>query len=232
MIIDYLKLRFPLLRFLILSILLSLFVVDADIPYALASALGVVFLILITLLLFRLLDDAGSIHFDKNDAERKYLDFGNFRWFLSVNAVFASFYFGFLAFLKFSYGWHLFALYIGSALLYLAFHKYRIVVEILPFLKYPLLFYVLGVEDYRILIVPVLIFITYDLLEEKKWYWLGLGGVFVCGMLCLFNLGNWLSILYVVAPVIIAVLLRNHKYLKYLPIIYFPIVYFVVNFLN
>jgi len=231
MILKYIGLRFPLLKYLLLAVLLSLFVSDPGIPYALISALGTIFFIFITLLLFRLLEDAGSIHFDIQDKERSYLSSSNFKYFLLANVTVAAMYFGFIAFIKFTYAWHLLGFYLLSALLYFLFKKSRVVVELLPFLKYPLLFFVLGVENYALLAGSALLFVTYDLLEKKEWFLFGMSSVFACGMLTVFEPSDGFSTIYVGIPLLIALIFRNHKYLKYLPIIYFPITYFIVNFL-
>lgn len=231
MIIKYLKSRFSLLRYLSLSILLSLFVVSVDIPFALASWLGIVFFVFISLLLFRALDDAGSVVFDRADAERSYLSEQNYTYFLVFNAFLAILYFGFLLFIKFSYGWHLAAFYVLCIVCYFLFKNNKSILYVIPFLKYPLLLFVLGCENYQILLASLLLFLTYDLFEDEKRFNNGFAGILLCGMLVFFNPDEWTSLIYVFAPALIALMLRNHKFLKYLPILYFPIVYFIVNFL-
>lgn len=228
MIRDYIASRLRWGEWLGLAILMSLLVHDLQDSWR--QWIGSIVFLFISYLVFRMIDDAGSVIADRADhPERPYLSERNYPLFLRYGVTLV------IVYAIAMYLWRpvtflvLGLFLIFSFVLYLLFHRQRKVLEFIVFLKYGVLIWVLGVEDWSLIIVAILLMATYELLEDPAYFYLGLAALFACGQLLLFDLSAVSSLLLVFLPLPIALIFRRNKFLKYLPIVYFPLTYFILR---
>lgn len=226
------------MKFFSLAVLLSLFVFKKeDSFYNWLIGIGFLFL---SFFVFRFLDDAGSVHFDrKNHPERKYLNTNNYKKFLIITGSIIFVYLILLLTLFFLEYFIIFILVLGSILLYIIFGKNTYILPLIPLIKYPLLLIVLnGVplnsKSVSILMAPFFLMLCYDIwgrkIENKKQFWKSFVYLFICGVLIFQPYEKPFHLLFVLFPllVLLALFKSMHK-ISFLPILYYPITYFLIN---
>lgn len=226
------------MKFSLLAVLLSLFVFKKeDIFYNWITGIGFLFF---SLLVFRFIDDAGSVHFDrKKHPERYYLNAINYKHFLIITGSIIFIYIIFLHTLFFQGYLIIYALVFGSILLYILFGNNTHMIPLIPLIKYPLLLLVLNevplnFKSASVLLATFFLLLSYDSLERcveiKSRNWKSLVFLLICGLLVFQPFENPLNILFVLFPIVIILLLikRIHK-ISFLPLLYYPITYFLIT---
>ena len=230
MIRSYIKQRSIIRIQIALSILLLFLIYDKAMD--LVDLLnGFVFLI-ISLVVFRVIDDAGSVTLDRvNHPDRNYLSPSNYKSFLTITCLITGFFLVILFIIYSNVWWIIATLIFGSLLLYLLFHRSAPIMSIIPLLKYPTLLYCITLiagtySDITLTSSSFLIMLFYDVNDERNVDSLMLPNIIfalLIGLLVFQPWLNWHIIVFIIIPIVMVVLFSKSLYLKYLPIVYYPI---------
>ena len=226
------------MKFFSLAVLLSLFVFKKeDIFYNWISGIGFLFL---SLFVFRFLDDAGSVHFDrKRHPERYYLNANNYKRFLIITGGIIFVYFVLLHTMFYKDYFIIYILLFGSVLLYFLFGRNTHMLPLIPLIKYPLLLLVLNevplnFKSASILLATFFLLLSYDSLEKivesKNQFWKSFVFLLICGVLVFQPIEKPLNMLLVLFPMVIILTLikRIHK-ISFFTLLYYPIAYFLIT---
>ncbi len=239
MMAEYLKSRLGLVKFSLLSIVLSLFVCPNETP--LEGWIFTIVFLFISFLIFRIFDDAGSVYLDRvAHPERTYLNKENYPKFLVVASVVLALYLAGLG-LYFGYGlWSIYVLIVISIFGYLLFGKSRLILPIIPLLKYPILIWSLYHHAFHlptifIALSTFFIIAAHDLIENigKRrrallWSFLTLA---ISGILVFQPWSYPFNGLLILPMLIFVLFMWKWKFTPYIPILYYPISYFVLSYL-
>jgi len=234
--LNYLKMRLNPLKFISLAILLSLLVLKKE-EHLSTWITGVLF-IFISLFVFRCLDDAGSVYFDrKNHLDRTYLYPENYRQFLVITGCIVGVYFLLLNFFLFFKAPILF-LVIGSIGVYVIFHKNKAVLYVLPLLKYPILVaalhnFSMEIGSIAIYIASLLLLLSFDTLETMKETKNGfLKAIVVLLFLGILLFKPWetpFNVLFIFIPLLLIPWIKTMPKIEYMPFIYYPLTFFLLT---
>ncbi len=225
---SYFQKRINVLQLIGLAILLSLLVFR---PHeGLQEYIELVSFLYLSLLFFRILDDAGSNIVDRVEhTDRTYVHDEQLPHFFALTLGSALLYIGIVAIWNYSFLLVLTSWIFASCLLYLIFRRSKAVIQLIALSKYGMLIYLLGPDDFGVCLAASGIVAAYDLLEDSETYYLGLVGLFVCGF-ALFRISEAWQLIFIALPFGFAFVLRKNRFLKFLPIIYFPVIYFLVKY--
>jgi hypothetical protein len=232
-IINYLNTRLRPISFLALALLLSLFVKTSSL--AIGEIDKVVFLFY-SFLVFRLLDDAGSVFMDRlNKPERSYLSIANYPKFLRFTAVNIFIYVGGLAiFVSFKDASIIFLFLLISVGAYLLFKKSEKGLALIALLKYPFLMWcAIGWQNDAIslslVIASFFLMAAHDLLEKHndRSYLLGLLSLVLSGVLIFQIWQNPYTLVHIVPVLLIALIFRKSVIMPIAPILIYPLIYFL-----
>jgi hypothetical protein len=195
--------------------------------------LSIAFL-LSSLLIFRLLDDLGSIKVDRLDhSERTHLLEENQKTLFNVFGLVSSAYLIVWNYVGFENIYLVGSFLILQVILYVIFQKNITILYILPFLKYPVLLISLTDLTFQYnhvlpAIGSIFLMLAYDTIESRRpipsiLLLLAAGFCFLHALPLKLLFGALLF------PLVIIWFLVDNKYLKYFPLLYFPIVVFVYN---
>jgi hypothetical protein len=190
-------------------------------------------------MVFRLIDDAGSVTLDReNHPERIHLLPKNYKHFL-IATIITTIVFLFALYISFTKSFLLVTgLIVVSAFLYVIFHRNKIIISLIPLLKYPILLWCLislsyEVDAILICLSSFAIMLMYDLIddedEKKRKLVRNVIGITICSILVF---QPWLKaslLVFTILPIILVFTLNETSYLKYLPVIYFPILSLISN---
>lgn len=237
MIKKYLASRSGSVKFLLLAILFSLFVVGPQ-SDGILWARSIAFLFA-SFIVFRFIDDAGSVAIDRREhPERTYLHAQHYPLFLGWTIVLALVYLLAVLLSDARAFYVLTALITVSAGLYIIFRERKFLLELVPLLKYPVLLWCLSLCSMDPSIVaPIVatffIIFTHDILEKVhagklNLLW-GIVPLIISGLL-IFRPWNDLAGLWFILPALfLAFVFQRSKNIKYLPVLYYPILAFVIK---
>jgi len=138
MLFQYMSARFEILKFAAFSILLVLLSITA-IPEWHMVARNSLF-VMVSLFVFRLLDDAWSFHLDRIEhPQRTYLHPENFNRFILFTSMVLAIYLGIVFMVSHTLGIVILTLVLVSCGAYLLFFKDKHIMTLIPLLKYPVL---------------------------------------------------------------------------------------------
>jgi hypothetical protein len=237
LVIQYLKKRFSPVKFILLSTLLCLFVYDVA-ASGTNWAKGIFFLF-ISLFTFRILDDAGSVYYDRaNYPERTYLKKENYPSFLRFTITICLGYLLSLFFYSQAYFLVIAGLMGVSVMGYVFFGKNNFILPIVPLFKYPILLWCLmsfssETNDLLVALSSLLIIASHDVIELiGKKDWAHNFGLIILLMVGFMLFPFWTNKLYLICILILPLiiyLIRKWKYRAFVPVLYYPIVYFVLT---
>lgn len=230
MISNYLKTRLKPLSFLALAFLLSLLLTKSN------FAFDKLLFLFYSFLVFRLLDDAGSLTVDRlNKPERSYLTVSNYPKFLRLTLVNIIIYLVILV---------LFVSYIDALVIsifiiisisaYIYFNNSENAIAIIALLKYPLLMW--SAQEWQsdevsisLSFASFFLMATHDLLEKKDnvSYLLGLLFLVISACLVFQTWQSPYSIVHVIPVLLIALIFRKNTVSPIAPILIFSITYFL-----
>lgn len=237
MIFNYLRSRLSARKFFILSLLFALFILKPESTFT--AWFVVVGIMLISFLVFRIVDDIGSVHFDRiNHPDRTYLLIKNFPIMLVFGGIILGLY---LLSLKMYMPAFFFKGIAGFAFLsiiaYSVFGKNNRILPIIPLLKYPVLLWCftslfMEVDSFFLLSSSAFIVGSHDTIEKIKsqtnpYFYLSIVLVLIAGLLIFQPWNKALDVLYILPILISVVGLWRWKYAPYLPLLYFPLAYFI-----
>jgi len=230
---TYLHTRLRPWSFLALAALFALFVVQSG--HWLVYAYNVFFLFS-SFLFFRILDDAGSVHIDRqNHPERKYLSAENYPRFLKFLLVSIAFYLLVLIFSRAKLDFiYISAFLLSSGLAYLLFSRREKIISLISLLKYPVLLSCLfnwQVDSLHFLLALASFFLmkAHEQLEKKEkpqFIW-GLINLTVAGLLIFPPNQNPFNALYTLGLLLILLIFKKSNFRPYIPLLYFPLSYFL-----
>jgi len=237
MILQYIKTRLIGWKFLILAFLLMLLIFDPSVPYF-EWGLGAIFL-WVSFLVFRFLDDAGSVQVDREDyPDRTYLTPSKIPKFVRLSLLLMWVYLNTLAFISVRIFAIVCVLVVFSVLFYMIFRKNRLLLSMIPLLKYPVLLgclslWLFDTISIPILLVSLLLMVLYELLEKIQFnsfqFWIAIALLLACGLL-LFQPGlrplywSFVFLIFLIIP-----LINKGRNVQIIPILYYPIVSLILH---
>lgn len=240
MIRHYLHTRLKPGAFVILSIFLSMLVLEPD--STVKKALWNCVFLLVSFFVFRLIDDAGSIRPDRiHHPDRNYLSIENFPKFCSFTALISVCYLIPLFFSSLNVGLIVLSLMISSIGLYLLFQNRFQLLQLIPLLKYPVLLYCviaspISMNQEFVCGSSFFIMLSYELLEDKNGTWTKRIFTFisltVAGIFSIYFSSVSYASIFIFIPLAISILFYRWKYIHYLPIAYYPLCVFINSFLS
>lgn len=235
MIKHYLHTRLRPGAFVLLSIFLSLLVFDPDSTQK--TALWNCVFLLVSFLVFRLIDDAGSIRADRiHHPDRIYLSVDNFPKFCSFTALISLCYLMPLFFLALNIALIVISLMISSIGLYFLLQYRFQLLQFIPLLKYPVLLYCVVASPISMNLWFVcgssfFIMLSYELLEDKNATWtkriFTLISLTIAGIFSIYFSSISYASLFILIPLALSILFFRWKYIQYLPIAYYPLCVFI-----
>jgi hypothetical protein len=237
MLLNYIKTRLSPGKFIALAFLMSLFVFGRS-DNMISWGLGIGFLFF-SFLVFRFIDDAGSVYYDReHHPDRDYLSGKYYPKFLLITGGIVAVYLIIIVLNLFFVWLVLLGFIVLTILLYFVFKHNNAILPIIPLLKYPVLVWAVAALNSTAIPFPVLfstflIMASYDVLETvyKKPLnlWMSLVLLFACGMLLFQPWGNYFNIIYVLGIFVAIPFLRCSAGLKNIPVLYFPIVFYILK---
>ena len=235
--IEYIKIRIHLIQLIGLAILMSILVLSIN--DALNIWLHSMLFLVISFMVFRILDDVFSVKIDRKEhPERTYLIPGKFKLFKKITAFIIGVYLLCVGFVFSTASFIILLLLITSLGLYLLFGEQFIVLKLIPLLKYPVLIYCVSLISYNevetgVLISSFLLMAGFDSFDRVKrnsnHIWQPMLFL-LCGSVFLFKPWlNYLDILFSVLPLLIIYMIRNKSIVPYFSITYYPITYFTLT---
>ncbi|MFT7611576.1 MAG: hypothetical protein ACI9J3_000521 [Parvicellaceae bacterium] len=237
MIFTYLINRSGLVRFILLSVVFSLLIYKPS-SSAQEWVTGICFL-LGSFLVFRIIDDLGSVRLDRiNHPDRTYLNKGNFSKMVMFGSIVLAVYLTTINFL-FSEQVVLAVglLSLGSILSYLLVGKSKVLLAIIPLLKYPVLLWCLmgfPIDVSHLLVAGSSFFIigSHELIEKmnkKGFVWLTIGSLLVAGIMVFPPWEVLVNSSFCLTLTILIPLIKKWKLTIYVPALYFPVTYFILS---
>lgn len=237
MIGNYLYTRIRFLEQTLLAMVFSLML--APLSNIQAISWNFVFL-LSSFIVFRVIDDAGSVIIDRRiHPERFYIHperFGKFKLFVIVLSLI---YLAVLALID-----PLYIIFLGTLLsisipAYLIFNENYRFLQIISWLKYPILLTICGLKGESNLTVAtasLFLIASYDLIEEGK----DKKSTFIVGIVITFIAGAilfqaWFNIVYFLIPlglVGLILLLKKQMRIEYYALILYPIIYILIKLIQ
>jgi len=239
MIVNYLKTRFSIVQFFLLAVVLSIMVFEKE-DLGVNWLAGILFLF-ISLFVFRLLDDAGSVYYDReHHPERRYLDTAYYSRVLKLIGIVIFYYMIYLAFCPNRVLGMVSALIVLSICLYVLFSKNYVVLPIISLLKYPVLLgclslYSVEKTSLSVLLASFFVMASYDSLETvdegSSNLWKSLFLFFICGILSFQPWENVFNWSYVLLIIFLLPFFKHVPNLRLVPILYYPIIVFTLKHL-
>lgn len=229
--------RFNPLKFISLAILLSLLVLKKE-DHLSTWISGVAF-IFISLFVFRCIDDAGSVYFDrKNHPDRTYLNPENYSSFLIITGFSIGVYFLLLSVFLFSQIPILLVVVISSIGFYVIFNKNKFVLYFIPLFKYPILVAALNSfsidsSSITIYIASFFLLVSFDTLETmkeaKNGFWKSIVVLLFLGVLLFKPWEVPVTTVLVMVPLLILPWIKAKPKIEYMPLIYYPLTFFLLT---
>jgi hypothetical protein len=233
--IAYIKIRIHLVQLIGLTILMSMLVLSPKDP--LEIWLFSMLLLVMSFMVFRILDDAFSATIDRKEhPERTYLIPANFKSFKKITAIIIGIYLISAGLVYSKIYFTLFLLLITSLALYFMFWKQLVVLKLIPLVKYPVLLYCVSVissheVQLEVGIASFLLMAGFDSFDRVKsnpnHIWQPMLSLF-CGSILLFKPWlNYIDILFSLVPLLLIYSIRNKSIVPYFSIAFFPITFFI-----
>ena len=233
--IAYIKIRMHLVQLIGLTILMSMLVLSPKDP--LEIWLFSMLLLVISFMVFRILDDAFSVTIDRKEhPERIYLIPANFNSFKKITAIIIGIYLISVGLVFSKIYLTLFLLLISSLALYLMFGNQLVMLKLIPLVKYPVLLYGASMVSshevqLEVLLASFLLMAGFDSFDRVKLnsntIWQPLLFLF-CGSILLFKPWlNYIDILFSLVPLLLIYSMRNKSIVAYFSILFFPITFFI-----
>jgi 4-hydroxybenzoate polyprenyltransferase len=154
--IAYIKIRIHPIQLIGLTLLMSMLVLSPE--DAAETWLFSMLLLVISFIVFRILDDAFSVTIDRKEhPERTYLISTNFKSFKKITAISIGVYLLTVGLMYSKMYFILLLLLVSSLALYYLFGKQILVLKIIPLVKYPVLLYCVSMISWHEVKVEVLI---------------------------------------------------------------------------
>ena len=195
-----------------------------------------VFFLFTSFLVFRLLDDAGSVYLDRKEhPERTYLSPENYPRFLKLLLISVALYLVFIIFSQARWDFiYLSALLLSSSLAYVLLSSRAKLIALIPLAKYPIL---LGcLFNWPVAILPWLLAISsfflmkaHEQLESKKksqFIW-ALINLSIAGFLIFPPNQNPFNLFYILGLILFLLIFRKSNFRSYIPLLYYPLSYFL-----
>jgi hypothetical protein len=224
MIKYYLKYRLKGIQFFVLAVLFYMLIIDVN-DSLMIIGLDVLFLFM-SLIVFRCIDDAGSYVLDReNHRDRIYLIQPNFTKFIYLTITITLIYLACLFWININSFYLISIFMFGSIIGYLLFSRNKIILAIIPLLKYPVLLWVLSEfsKDFdSILLVfsSFFIMVAFEFLDnlntENPKTYLGILSMLIVGFLTFQSQENLISIILIGFPVIATIIFKKSNYLSYI----------------
>lgn len=240
MIKHYLHTRLKPGAFVLLSIFLSLLVLEPDSTQK--TALWNCVFLFVSFLVFRLIDDAGSIRPDRiHHSDRNYLSIDNFPKFCSFTALISLCYLMPLFFLALNIALIVISLMISSIGLYFLLQNRFQLLQLIPLLKYPFLLCCavaspISMNQWFVCGSSFFIMLSYELLEDKNATWtkriFTLISLTIAGIFSIYFSSISYASLFILIPLALSILFFRWKYIQYLPIAYYPLCVFINSLLT
>jgi hypothetical protein len=237
--IAYVKIRIHPIQLIGLTLLMSMLVLSTK--DAAETWLFSMLLLVISFIVFRILDDAFSVTIDRKEhLERTYLIPDNFKSFKKITAISIGVYLITVGLMYSKIYFILFLLLISSLALYFMFGKQVLVLKLIPLVKYPVLLYCVSIISWHevkleVLIASFLLMAGFDSFDRVKsnpnHIWQPMLFLF-CGSILLFKPWlNYINIVGSILPLLIIYLMRNNRIVPYFAIVFFPITFFILTHL-
>ncbi|MBL4705730.1 MAG: hypothetical protein JKY54_14490 [Flavobacteriales bacterium] len=224
------------MKFILLAGVLSLFVYKDDSSIE-EWAFGIGFLF-VSFLVFRMLDDAGSVHLDRvNHPDRTYLNKVSYARFVVLTSIVCTAYLIALCFYSTTALLIIGSLMLVSIVFYLLLGKSKFILPVIPLLKYPVLVWCLfdftDVSELICVAVSTLFMLaSHDLIEnigkKKAAFPMSLLVVFITGYLLYQPWVDALNVLYILPMLVVIRFIGNWKFSQYIPLLYYPVTYFLI----
>jgi hypothetical protein len=237
--VEYIKIRIDPIQLIGLTLLMSMLVLSLE--DSAETWLFSMLLLVISFIVFRILDDAFSLTIDRKEhPERTYLNPDNFKSFKKITAIIIGVYLITVGLVYSKIYFILFLLLISSLALYYMFGKQVLLLKIIPLLKYPVLLYCVSIISSNevepgILISSFLLMAGFDSFDRVKinsnhiWQPMLL---LSCSSIFLFKPWlNYINILYILLPLLLIYIIRNKSIAPYFSIVFFPITFFILTHL-
>ena len=237
--IAYIKIRIHPIQLIGLTLLMSILVLS---PKDSAETwLFSMLLLVISFIVFRILDDAFSVTIDRKEhLERTYLIPDNFKSFKKITAISIGVYLIIVGSMYSKIYFILFLLLTSSLALYYMFGKQVLVLKIIPLVKYPVLLYCVSIISWHevkleVLIASFLLMAGFDSFDRVKvnsnTIWQPMLFLFCCSLFLFKPWLNYSYILFSLVPLFIIYLIRNSRIVPYFAILFFPITFFILTHL-
>ena len=237
--IAYIKIRIHPIQLIGLTLLMSILVLS---PKDSAETwLFSMLLLVISFIVFRILDDAFSVTIDRKEhLERTYLIPDNFKSFKKITAISIGVYLIIVGSMYSKIYFILFLLLTSSLALYYMFGKQVLVLKLIPLVKYPVLLYCVSMISWHevkleVLIASFLLMAGFDSFDRVKvnsnTIWQPMLFLFCCSLFLFKPWLNYSYILFSLVPLFIIYLIRNSRIVPYFAILFFPITFFILTHL-
>ena len=230
---SYLKHRVNFFQLFGLAFLLVLLTLSPQSSNDLGEQITFVFL---SLLVFRLLDDLGSVHYDRiHHPHRTYLLPSNFKSMMLVLSLVLITYLGSCFYFDLQLGIILSGFIGVSVLMYSLFGETKFL-AVIPLLKYPVLlwcasYFPTNLSTLLLLLSSAFLLGAFDVLElvrnKPSVFSAGIVLLIVYGVLVFQPWENWFYSGFIIMPLVLAYLCKSKTVLKYIPLVYFPFVHFL-----
>lgn len=234
--IEYIKIRIHVVELVALTILMSILVLTTE--DTISEWMFSFCFLGISLFVFRILDDAFSVALDRTEhPDRTYLTPPKFKHFKKLTTLIFLIYLLGLGFIFSTTLTTILILLISSLLLYGLFYKQRLIMTIIPILKYPVLLYCISILAYKELQIEVYLsmlflmagFDGFDMVKRNpKQIWIPILFWLACGILLFKPWLNSINILFCLMPLFIVYCIRKNEFAPYFSILYFPITFFTL----
>ena len=233
MISYYLNKRLRPIAFFLLAVFLVL-LVSSDFSWS--QYVKRVLMIFVSLLIYRLIDDAGSIRIDRHKhQERIYLNQDHYSSFLAITLIAIVFYYLLLVIVLPELLVKSIAFMLLSICCYLLFQRYEFALECIALMKYPFLVYCFclmgpSLSAYLLAISSFFIMLSFDLFEKERFRmdsFLSIFLLIIIGALVFQPWNQLVLSIYVLPPIILYYYLRSSRVLQFIPILYFPVIHFI-----
>lgn len=237
--IAYIKIRIHPIQLIGLTLLMSILVLSPK--DAAETWLFSMLLLVISFIVFRILDDAFSVNIDRKEhLERTYLIPDNFKSFKKITAISIGVYLIIVGSMYSKIYFILLLLLTSSLALYYMFGKQVLVLKIIPLVKYPVLLYCVSMISWHevkleVLIASFLLMAGFDSFDRVKvnsnTIWQPMLFLFCCSLFLFKPWLNYSYILFSLVPLFIIYLIRNSRIVPYFAILFFPITFFILTHL-
>jgi hypothetical protein len=237
--IAYIKIRIHPIQLIGLTLLMSMLVLSLE--DSAETWLFSMLLLVISFIVFRILDDAFSATIDRKEhPERTYLNPDNFKSFKKITAIINGVYLITVGLVYSKIYFILFLLLISSLALYYMFGKQLLLLKLIPLVKYPVLIYCVSMisrHEFKleVLIASFLLMAGFDSFDRVKvnsnTIWQPIFFLFCCSLFLFKPWLNYINIVGSILPLLIIYLMRNNRIVPYFAIVFFPITFFILTHL-